>query len=166
MERPPTFFCDGMLGHVTRWLRLMGYDAEYAGSNLTDDEILARLAGTDRILATRDIHLSQKAARREIAVVRLSGGPLMEELEDLLTRLKVSPDPARWLSRCTECNAELVDTTLEEVIDRIPPDLAEFAREFTRCPQCQHVYWDGTHVQRIEQQLGEIVRRMESVSKA
>ena len=59
-EQSPRFVVDGMLGSLARWLRLLGYDADY--DNRRDDAELVRLARAEnRVLLTRDQEL---AARR------------------------------------------------------------------------------------------------------
>ena len=43
------FITDGMLGKLTRWLRLLGHDVEYA-NNTEDKELMAMAKKEERIL--------------------------------------------------------------------------------------------------------------------
>ena len=56
-ESPTRFEVDGMLGSLARWLRILGYDTDYA--NQRDDAELVRIArAEDRVLLTRDRELA------------------------------------------------------------------------------------------------------------
>ncbi|HKM51591.1 MAG TPA: Mut7-C RNAse domain-containing protein, partial [Candidatus Bathyarchaeia archaeon] len=43
------FLLDGMLGKLTRWLRILGYDAEYS-KNSSDNNLLSQAKDESRIL--------------------------------------------------------------------------------------------------------------------
>ncbi|MEJ2242600.1 MAG: DUF5615 family PIN-like protein [Candidatus Bathyarchaeota archaeon] len=54
------FITDGMLGKITRWLRMLGHDVNYFRS--TDDKKLVELAKKEkRVLLTRDRELVKRA---------------------------------------------------------------------------------------------------------
>jgi uncharacterized protein with PIN domain len=35
----------------------------------------------------------------------------------------------------------------------LPPDTARYYTEFTRCTGCGHIYWPGSHLQRVRELL-------------
>jgi uncharacterized protein with PIN domain len=47
------------------------------------------------------------------------------------------------------CNGKLVRVRKDTVIDRLPPRVRVHFDEFARCEQCAHVYWPGSHYQRL-----------------
>lgn len=147
-----------MLGHVTRWLRLMGFDAEYAGSEARDERLVEWAARDGRVLVTRDLDLGARARREGVRVVLLRGGELETGLAAVLREVEAVPDPAQYLTRCTQCNHELEAADAASVRDRVPPGVLAEAHAFHACPACGKVYWDGTHVTSIELELARVER--------
>lgn len=160
MEAGPRFLCDGMLGDVARWLRLLGFDAAYAGSQAADDELLEGSVREGRILATRDVALAQRAQKRGVPCVRLSGGSRTRELEALLRGVGAIIDRARCFTRCTHCNHPLERVEPVQVQEKVPPAAWAAHASFSRCTGCGHVYWEGTHVAEIEREVQEIQKRL------
>ncbi len=79
-----------MLGSLARWLRLLGYDADY--DNRRDDAELVRLArAEDRVLLTRDREL---AARRGVRTLFVASQVLDEQLDQVTAAF---PRPAAGL---------------------------------------------------------------------
>ncbi len=152
MEQPLRLLADGMLGRLARWLRLLGYDTAY--ENDADDLELARRARAEgRVLLTRDRAL---AARRGLQTLLIESEALEEQVHQVQEALGPPPHPA--LSRCSLCNLPLEPAAPEEVTDRVPPYVLRTCRQFLSCPGCGRVYWEGTHLKRMRQQL-EAFRR-------
>lgn len=160
MDPVEKFLCDGMLGSVARWLRLLGFDAAYAGSALDDAEVLAWAEREKRFLATRDLQLVQRAMKRGIGVLLLKDGPKEEQLLILLMHSGATLDPAKFFTRCTDCSGLLEKVPKESVLDAIPEAVAREQTDFRRCPECKHVYWQGSHVTEIEKKILELARRI------
>ena len=59
------FVADGMLGKVTRWLRMLGQDVEYH-RNLNDDKLILIAAKENRVLLTRDLNLCSRAHKKGV----------------------------------------------------------------------------------------------------
>ena len=62
------FVTDGMLGKLTRWLRLAGHDVIYIGdlgvpANEQDNILISRANGEKRILLTCDVDLHRRARK-------------------------------------------------------------------------------------------------------
>jgi uncharacterized protein len=156
----PAFLCDGMAGHLARWLRLMGFDAEYAGSLLTDNEILARMAASPRVLLTRDAQLFDRARRRGHVAVRVVEAPLEDEIAQALREGGATLDEGRWFTRCTTCNGALEGVPRDAVRGQVPENVALGTVDFSRCALCGQVYWPGTHVEPIRATLAAVARRL------
>ena len=152
-DRPLRLLADGMLGKLAKWLRLLGYDAAY--DNAADDHELARRARAEgRVLLTRDREL---AARRGLRALLIQSEALEEQTREVQDAL--GPPPAPALSRCAVCNTALEPVSPEDVADRIPPYVLRTQSDFRRCPGCGRVYWPGTHVDGMQEQLGEAGRK-------
>ena len=146
-ERPPRFVIDGMLGSLARWLRLLGYDADY--DNRRDDAELVRLARAEnRVLLTRDREL---AARRGVQALLIASQVLDEQLAQVTAAF---PRPAgSEPARCPVCNTALVPATPEELADRLPAYVLHKHHDFRCCPGCDRVYWPGSHWQTMQSRL-------------
>lgn len=149
-----------MLGSLTRWLRLLGFDAAYAGSTATDDEVLARAVSEGRFLVTRDLTLVQRCIKRGIPALLLKPGTKEEQLLILLTHSGAPLDPAKFLTRCTECGALLSKVPLGSVADRVPVSVQQVHAEYWECPSCRHIYWQGSHVDEIEAKILDLARKL------
>lgn len=138
---------DGMLGRLTRWLRILGYDTVYAPD--TDDTELLRIArAQDRILLTADHGL---ARRRGARILLIEAQDLEGQLRQVRTAL--GPPPGDALSRCVACNGRLVHVDKSMLADRLPPHILATQDEFRRCPDCGRIFWPGTHVEKMRAML-------------
>jgi uncharacterized protein with PIN domain len=146
--RPPRFVVDSMLGSLARWLRILGYDAEYESRR--DDPELVRLArAEDRVLLTRDHGL---ANRRGVRSLLVESQDLDEQLAQVTSTFPLSP--GQYEGRCPVCNTALIVATREEVEGAVPPYVLQHHRRFQRCPGCQRVYWRGSHWRNMQGRLG------------
>jgi len=135
---PPKFVCDHMLGTLSKWLRLLGYDTLYPGP-LDDRELAAKAYDEGRVLLTRDKDL----AARVTGSMFVSSDDLDEQLKVVVGSLHLSL--SNPLSLCSVCNASIAEVGREEVKDLVPPAVYEIQREFWKCTSCSRVYWRGTH---------------------
>jgi uncharacterized protein with PIN domain len=138
------FVADGMLGKLTRWLRLLGHDVKY--SNRMNDAQLITIAKKERrILLTRDLELYKQAAAKSIDAFYLGGQTGEEKLAELASRfnLRLSIDMAT--SRCPKCNTRVKPISKEKVINRVKKNTYANYDEFWKCPKCGQTYWQGAH---------------------
>ncbi|MDH4207259.1 MAG: Mut7-C RNAse domain-containing protein [Anaerolineae bacterium] len=144
------FLVDAMLGRLAKWLRLLGYDTLYEAT--ADDHDLVRLARAEgRLLLTRDRELARRKALNSLFIE--SDRP-EEQLAQLLRDLRL--DSQTFAPRCARCNTLLEAMDRKEAKGRVPSYVFSRHEEFTFCPQCQRVYWPGTHWQRMRQRIEEI----------
>ncbi len=145
---------DGMLGKLTRWLRMLGHNVKYA--NNLDDRTLIKIAKTEkRTLLTRDLELFQQATGQHAEAFLVEGKNGAERLAALSKRfglnLQLNPDA----SRCPKCNAKIKPTKKDRIAERIPSSTKTFYEKFWECPRCGKVYWQGAHWKRIIKTLSE-----------
>lgn len=143
----PRLLADCMLGRLAKWLRLLGYDTAYE-TDCTDHELARRARAEGRVLLTRDREL---ARRRGLETLLIESEQLEQQIEEVQEALGPPPDPS--LSRCSVCNVVLEDVSADEVADRVPPYVLETHTEFRHCPGCGRVYWSGSHVRHMSEQL-------------
>lgn len=143
------FLADGMLGKLCRWMRFFGYDTEYAGSKLTDDEIVLICRNSNLILVTMDIELSRRLENS----VLLRTFNTDEQLGIVTSRFHIDGELA--MSRCPDCNGILTETDTVNS-DSVPRGISDRFRVFMVCSHCHKVYWKGTHYNSIIAKIAQI----------
>jgi uncharacterized protein with PIN domain len=148
------FITDGMLGKLTRWLRMLGHDVEYA-KDLDDKTLIGAAVAEQRVLLTRDVELHRRAAAQGVTVILVEGADEAERLAALanLFNLRLELDPE--VSRCPKCNARLVPVGKDQIADRIPPSTKVYYEDFWMCVECMNIYWKGSHWKKIVERLEE-----------
>ena len=137
----PRFVLDGHLGRLAAYLRMLGFDVWYQA--LADDVELAGVCAAEhRILLTRDIGLLKRREVERGYFVR-SDRP-HEQLREVATRYLLSPHIAAF-SRCMSCNGLLQPVSKESVLHLLPPHTRATKEEFSRCEDCEKIYWKGSH---------------------
>ncbi len=143
--------CDQMLAELGRWLRAAGYDTEIAEPKAADREILERALRDKRLLLTRDRHFTEMKAP-EGTIIFLKSNSLDECALELGKKLKLD-----WLylpfSRCLICNSLLTNPDERTIAEQVPPDICSSSQQFRYCHSCNKVYWEGSHTDRMLQQL-------------
>lgn len=155
------FVTDGMLGKLTRWLRMLGQDVVYTGS-MDDKELIQKVKKEKRILLTRDLELYQQAIGKGVEAFLVEGKTEAEELANLVKRFGFKLEIDIKVSRCPKCNARIKPVSKTDVITKIPKTTSSYYNEFWECPECQQVYWRGAHWKRIEKTLIEARKTLAS----
>lgn len=154
----PRFVVDGHLARLARYLRLLGFDSlQPAGA---DDEDLAKLsAGQSRAVLTRDLGLLKRSIVRHGYFVR-SVDPLLQCAE--VVRHFDLIEVAAPYTRCMACNGRLEPLGNDEASHEVPTRIAARHDSFQRCTDCDRVYWEGSHVARLD----EIVAAVRALAQA
>ncbi|MEM3579794.1 MAG: Mut7-C RNAse domain-containing protein [Candidatus Bathyarchaeia archaeon] len=146
------FIVDGMLGKLTRWLRMLGHNVKY--SNKLDDVQLIAIAKRERrILLTRDLELYQQATAKGVQAFYVDGKTEAERLAQLAKKFSISLDINMAVSRCPKCNAQVKPTSKENVRGKVEETTYAYYNEFWQCPKCGQIYWQGAHWARIRRTL-------------
>ena len=148
------FIVDGMLGKLTRWLRMLGQDVKYS-TQLDDAELVAMAEKEHRILLTRDADLYKRASAKGVEPFCVSGKTEAEKLAELAERFDLSLTIDLSRSRCPRCNAKILLTPKEKISGKVEKNTFSFYSEFWECPNCGHVYWQGAHWKGIHATLEE-----------
>ncbi|MCL6578143.1 MAG: Mut7-C RNAse domain-containing protein [Candidatus Bathyarchaeota archaeon] len=146
------FIVDGMLGKLTRWLRMLGHNVKY--SNKLDDAQLITIAKKERrILLTRDLELYQQAIAKGLDAFYLEGTTEAERLAFLARRFKIELEINMEKSRCPKCNTRVKPIPKEKVVNKVEKNTFSNYNEFWECPKCEKVYWQCAHWTRIRKTL-------------
>lgn len=145
------FIADSMLGKLARWLKILGLDVEYFKHRDVDRMLdLARREG--RIILTRD----QKISSDDVSIFFIQSEHLKEQIRQFFKKFRIPPDD-KALSRCILCNTELRPVKPEQIKEKVPPYVFETHRDFAVCPDCERVYWAGSHYKRMKQRLNNLL---------
>ena len=148
------FIADGMLGKLTRWLRMLGQDVKYS-TQFEDAELMATAVREHRVLLTRDLELYKRALAKGIDTFYVEGRTEAEKLAELAERFNFSLTIDLKRSRCPRCNAKILLTPKEQLAGEVEKNTFTYYSEFWKCPNCGHVYWQGAHWKGILSTLEE-----------
>ena len=59
-------------------------------------------------------------------------------------------------ARCTECNGELKITDKDIILNQVPKGVIEKIDEFWKCTNCDKIYWEGTHIEKLQKFVVEL----------
>jgi hypothetical protein len=158
--RPPLqgkarFVLDTHLGRLAAYLRMLGFDTLYR--NNYDDEELARISWQEsRILLTRDIGLLKRKTVIYGYFVRNTDSK--KRVLEVIRRFRLL-DAVEPFKYCMKCNGLLQLIPKEAVLHRISEQTARYYDQFHHCPSCDQVYWMGSHYQRMQQFMDEVLAR-------
>ena len=152
----PIFFVDAMLGNIAKKLRLFGYDSEYS-SDINDNDLIMRVKNENRILITKDTLLSKIAQKEKISVIQVTKNTEMEQLVQIFKILKLGEIVVNGNNaRCTKCNGELKTTDKDIILNQVPKGVIEKIDKFWKCTNCNKVYWEGTHIEKLQKFVVEL----------
>jgi uncharacterized protein with PIN domain len=138
------FIADGMLGKLTRWLRMLGQDIEYS-NQFEDAELIALAEKEQRILLTKDSELYQRAIAEGIETFYVEGLTEAEKLAELAKRFDFSLTIDLKRSRCPRCNANIELTPKDRLAGKVEKKTLIHYNEFRTCSKCGKIYWQGAH---------------------
>lgn len=147
------FIMDRMLGRLTRWMRLFGYDALDIEQQENEDEMLLTLAEKEgRTLISRDRLLIGKAVNRGIRAYLVGSSDIIEQMLEMKEEFDIRFTPE--MERCSLCNSMIRKILPDEMelvrkADYVYPLRLETTTDFWVCENCGQVYWQGKHWKNI-----------------
>lgn len=142
-----------MLGKLAKWLKILGFDAVYF-RKIDDDDLLDVARTQGRILLTRDNGIIERAG--DVKALFIESEDWRDQIKQVLDSLGLK-DQAQPHSRCVECNEVLKVVPKSRIKNLVPPFIYENAKNFSLCPQCDRVFWKGTHFEDMERKLEQIL---------
>jgi hypothetical protein len=140
----PCFAADKTLGRLAKWLRLLGFDTLFE-SERADEKFIDTL-DKDRILLTRTQRIRKRYADRKLIFVK--SDDLQQQLNQVVEELGLKAEQTRPFSRCLQCNVPIVAVEKNLLRGRVPDYIFETNDHFNRCPQCDRIFWPGSHTRR------------------
>ena len=137
------FICDSMLGKLTKYLRILGFDA-ISISNLDALNTYKNLVDTPLLFTRRRKTISYQP------MILIKTNRIEEQIKEIENSIKPYINGNDFMTRCIECNALLESTEKENIEARVPEYIYHHHEEFKVCPSCKKVYWEGTHTKHIK----------------
>lgn len=150
------FVADVHLGKLTKYLRLCGFNTYYR-TPLSDHEIINLAISDKRIILTRDRELLKNKKVTHGYWIRSQY--LYEQLRDVLLRFDLKKRITLF-TRCMECNGLLEDVSKKEILNRLLPETRRYYRKFKKCPDCNRIYWNGSHYQSMKRHIKVLMQNI------
>ncbi|MBN1952474.1 MAG: hypothetical protein JW801_14830 [Bacteroidales bacterium] len=152
--RATKFILDAHLGKLSKYLRMLGFDSLYR-NDFGDDEIIDIAANEKRIILTRDKLLLKSPKVSHGYYVRAINKH--EQLHEVIRKFDLNSQ-FRSFTRCMTCNSPLLSVTAESIRDKTDSGIRALYDEFFLCPQCDKVFWKGSHFKRMEELILDLIR--------
>ena len=149
----PRFAAEKTLGRLTKWLRLLGFDTQCA-PELTDKKFIKTLE-KDRVLLTRTRRIQNQLASRQLIFVE--SDHLAQQLNQIFRELSLNASQTRPFSRCLQCNAPIEVVEKATILGRVPDYIFETHDRFQKCPECDRIYWRGSHTHRSLEKIRQLL---------
>lgn len=146
------FIADGMLGRVARWLRLMGYDTLYMNTS-RKSEIIRIARKEKRLILTKDRKLYEENTEITFYV---EGENTENQLKEIKNKLNLKIEEGKIFSICSICNIPLLKKKKREIKHLVPEYVYNNKEEFSQCPCCGRVYWQGDHCKHIKEVIEKL----------
>jgi len=150
------FISDVHLGKLTRYLRLCGFDT-YFRPDCSDKEIIAIALTDNRIILTRVKELLKNKQITHGYWMRSQSSD--EQLKEVLIRFDMK-NMVSLFTRCMECNGILTFVSKEEISEKLLPKTRQYYQNFKKCPDCERIYWDGSHYKRMKGHIEKLIREL------
>lgn len=138
------FLVDHMLVKLGKYLRILGYDAEWDLACRTH-ELIQRANKEERVFITRNQRIATEYPQ-PLRWLALETTDPVAQLDQVVRTLALAPQ-AGLFSRCIRCNVALQPVADKAAIrDRVHPNVYARHEAFWTCPSCRTVFWKGSHV--------------------
>ena len=146
------FFADVNVARLVRWLRANGIDTAWEDS-ISDEDLVRRAIDEKRFVLTLDKGLVEEW--RSDNVLLLTQDKPLEQFREIIRRFDIKK-PKEFFTRCLVCNHVLRNAGAEEIAENAPPQIRENQKEFYYCPNCDKIYWEGSHTRRMRATIEEL----------
>jgi uncharacterized protein with PIN domain len=183
MESSPRFLTQWHLQKIARWLTLFGYPTRVV-KELTKEDIAFCAARRPLYFSVENYIVGRRIYQH---IERCTVLTTSRKWENTFKNLKVDyfllPNSEDWITQlcmvlrhfniqpelklnyCPHCLSPLRPIPKEEVFGKIPYPSYKCGKNFTICPQCGQIYWQGGHTKLMEKTLKRIKKRCKELFK-
>ena len=138
------FIADGMLGKLSRWLRMLGHDVIYSVA-FDASELLELAKKEERVLLTKNLELYKRAIGKGMDTYYVEGKTESERLAEIAKRYGLLLIVDMDKSHCPICNTQLKPTPKEQLQAGLEKNTFTYYDKFWKCTNCGQIYWQGAH---------------------
>jgi uncharacterized protein with PIN domain len=149
----PCFAAEKTLGRLTKWLRLLGFDTRYE-PELAGKKFIDTLE-KDRVLLTRTRRIQNQFASRRL--IFIESDHLTQQLNQIFCELGLKASQTRPFSRCLQCNTPIAIVEKASILGQVPDYIFEIHDRFQKCPECDRIYWPGSHTRRSFEKIRQLL---------
>jgi len=152
------FIADNNVGKLARWLRLIGYDT-LLFKQKNDGRMIKTALNEDRVILTKDTQFMKRrlVTNGQLKAILIKQDDPKTQIQEVVKTLDLNYH-FKPFSLCLECNQTLIARGKEEVQSLVPPHVLETQTQYTECPACHRIYWQGTHWQAMVKKLQDLQR--------
>jgi len=148
------FAADSNLGKLAKWLRILGFDTILDTEN--SGEIFFDHAVNERIVVTRTGKIRKRFSDHKLVFIT-SNDPGMQ-LKQVITETGIRRSDLRPFFRCVRCNFAIVDVEPCDVYGQVPDYIHQSYSRFKKCPQCDRIFWPGSHTRRALERIENLFK--------
>jgi len=152
------FIADNNVGKLARWLRLIGYDT-LLFKQKNDRQMIKTALSEDRVILTKDTQFVRRrlVTNGKLKAILIKQDDSKLQVQEVVKTLNLNYN-FKPFSLCLECNRVLIARDKEEVQNLVPAHVFETQTQYTECPACHRIYWQGTHWQAMVKKLKDLQR--------
>ena len=142
----PRFLLEHSLLGLARLLRFAGMDARVYRA-CPSGRVLAICTAEERILLQR----GGKRLPNGLKPYRLQAVGKWNWFEQIVRDFQL--ERFDFGRRCPECNTELLSTSKDKILGRVPTEVSEHHHQFKSCLGCGRVYWAGGQYRSLRERM-------------
>jgi len=143
------FAAEKTLGKLSKWLRILGFDALY-DPEINGGEFFDQVRA-GRILLTRTRRVQEKHGSSRLIFIHANDP--FDQLREVIGALGLKFEDTRPFSRCIECNIPIEPIEKESVRNRVPDYVWDTQENFQQCGHCCKIFWPGSHTRRSMERI-------------
>jgi uncharacterized protein with PIN domain len=148
------FIADRTLGKLVKGLRMLGYDTLYYRQE-DIHQFIHMARQEERMILTRDTKLALRRPKDRIITI-MEDNP-SRQLKEVVEKVRLTPGEENLFTRCLLCNALLDHIPREKAEGKIPDFIFHQQKDFSRCPKCERIYWQGSHQSNMQERVKDLV---------
>jgi hypothetical protein len=150
------FIADNNVGKLARWLRMMGYDTLLFRQK-DDAQMIKTALSENRVILTKDTQFMKRrlVTNGKLRTIHIKQDDPKLQVQEVVKTLNLNYH-FKPFSLCLECNQALIARDKEEVQNLVPSRVLEAQTQYTQCPACHRIYWQGTHWQAMVKKLQDL----------
>lgn len=156
--REPRFIADVHLGKLVKYLRILGFDTLYRNDYSDEDIVTIIKCEKRRILLTRDRGLLKRKIITHGYWIRTTDS--RKQLHEVIARFDLL-SLIRPFTVCMVCNGKVSNIKKDKIFHNLPVMIRKSHDEFNMCSVCKRLYWQGSHYDKMQRFINQIIREFE-----